>query len=98
MKRPVVLHPEARSEIGSAALWYEDRSAGLGSDFMRLVETAFAQIERTPEQFPVVHAPIRRLLLRRFPLAIYFVEFEDVIRVLACIHVRRDPKRWLRRA
>jgi hypothetical protein len=52
MKHAFVLHPDARSEIGSAALWYEDRSSGLGSEFLRSVDAVFSQMQRNPQQFP----------------------------------------------
>ena len=97
MKHAFILHPDARSEIGSAALWYEDRSSGLGSDFLRSVDAVFAQVQRNPNQFPVVHGPIRRALLRRFPYAVFFVESDTAIRVIACTHVRQNPERWKRR-
>jgi plasmid stabilization system protein ParE len=94
MKHAFILHPEARSEIGSAALWYEDRSQGLGSDFLRSVDAVFAQIQRNPQQFAAVHGSIRRALLRRFPYAVLFVESDTAIRVIACSHVRQNPERW----
>jgi plasmid stabilization system protein ParE len=98
MIRPLVFHPEARQDVGNAAFWYEDKSAGLGSDFLRSMDAALAQIRRTPQVFPVVDGSIRRALLRRFPYAVYFVDCPDQIRVLACMHVRQNPDRWQRRA
>ena len=32
--------------------------------------------------------------VRRFPYAIYFVLDSDHISVIACIHTRRNPRRW----
>lgn len=96
--RRLVVGPKAYRDIGEAALWYGDRSPGLGDDFLRRVDVAFAQIERAPQRFPLVHESIRRALLRRFPYAIYFVAAEDgSIRVIGCVHMKRDPERWRRR-
>jgi plasmid stabilization system protein ParE len=97
MTRALILHPEAQQDVGNAAFWYEDKSAGLGSDFLRAVDAAVAQIRRTPLLFPVVEGPIRRALLRRFPYAVYFVDSGDEIRVLACSHARQNPERWQQR-
>ena len=47
-----------------------------------------------PERFPVVHAQCRRALLRRLPYGIYFVPTAELISVVACMHARRDPRRW----
>ena len=51
-----------------------------------------------PERFPVVHPQCRRALLRRFPYGVYFVSTRQLISVVACMHVRRDPRRWEERA
>ena len=51
-----------------------------------------------PERFPVVHLTCRRALLRRFPYAIYYVAAAESVSVVACMHARRDPRRWQERA
>jgi hypothetical protein len=33
-----IFHPEAHEEMIQSALFYEDKSAGLGSDFLNAVE------------------------------------------------------------
>jgi plasmid stabilization system protein ParE len=37
-------------------------------------------------------------LLRRFPYGIYYRIYPDSIVIVACMHGRRDPKRWQSRA
>lgn len=97
--RRLDIGPDAYRDIGTAALWYADRSAGLGHDFLRSVDVALAQIQRTPQIFPVVHGSIRRAILRRFPYAIYFaIAEDDGTRVIACMHMHRDSKHWRKRA
>jgi toxin ParE1/3/4 len=91
----LVVRPEAASEIAAAAEWYEARLAGLGSEFLRSVAATLAAIERAPEQYPVVHRDVvRRALLRRFPLGVFYVAEAERTTVLAVLHVRRDPARW----
>jgi plasmid stabilization system protein ParE len=58
---------------------------------LRAVDVAFAEIARMPERYPLVHREARRVLLRRFP---YFVATPDLISIVACMHARRDPRRW----
>ena len=65
----LVVHSAAEADIVQAALWYEQRGPGLGSEFLRAVDVVLAEIARTPERFPVVHHTCRRALLRRFPYA-----------------------------
>ena len=90
----LVVRPAAEADIVAAALWYESRATGLGADFLRAVDVALAEIQRMPERFPVVQVQCRRALLRRFPYGIYFVASAELISVVACMHARRDPRRW----
>lgn len=94
MSRAFVVRPQAESELDEAATWYSERSQGLGAEFVRVVDAAFAAIQRNPLQFPVVHREVRRAVLRRFPYAVLFTESELEIVVLSVFHSRRDPKRW----
>lgn len=92
-----VVRPAADADIAEAALWYEARSIGLGAEFLRAVDTCFEEIRRNPEHFPQIYKSSCRALLRRFPYAVYFVSTAGGIRVVACMHVKRDPRRWQRR-
>ena len=42
----------------------------------------------------MIYRDVRRMLLARFPYGVYFREFPEVIVIIACMHGRRDPKRW----
>jgi len=55
----LVVRPAAEADIRAAALWYESRSPGLGGEFLRAIDVAFAEIERMPGRFPVVHLQCR---------------------------------------
>jgi hypothetical protein len=58
------------------------------------VDTAVALIETAPEAFPVVRRNIRRILLRRFPYALYYRIVGDQAIVEACIHTKQHPGAW----
>ena len=94
MRSRFFVEPEAETELREAVDWYEARSQGLGSEFLRSVRAAFALIERNPEQFSRARDEIRRILVRRFPYAVYYVVDPDQISVIACVHTRRHPRRW----
>jgi plasmid stabilization system protein ParE len=94
MTRRLVLRPQAVAELDEAAAWYSARSRGLGAEFVRLVDEAFAAIERNPLKFPHIHGSLRRAVLRRFPYSIVFTATNEEIVVLSVFHSSRDPKRW----
>jgi toxin ParE1/3/4 len=100
----VDLHPEARAELRSAALWYEEQGEGLGTEFLTEVASALDQIGRAPESCPRWtglddRAPaIRRHALRRFPYVVAFERHQRRVLVLAIAHAKRRPLYWLTRA
>lgn len=53
------LRRAARREIAEAFRWYEERSPGLGYEFLRMVRATLARVARTPELYPIVADDIR---------------------------------------
>ena len=49
----VRLHPEARDELRAAALWYDERRAGLGGDLVAEVAATLDRIAAAPRSFPL---------------------------------------------
>ena len=72
MTLKVVFRRAARAEFDGAALWYEERQPGLGSQFVAEIDRAVDRAARSPERFPVRHADIRCITARRFPYSIFF--------------------------
>jgi plasmid stabilization system protein ParE len=95
--RRVLVRATARADIDEAFRWYESRSPGLGSEFVRAIDACVALIERYPESHAEVYRQTRRTLLRRFPYAVFYVIQSETIEIVACFHVRRDPRRWRER-
>ena len=93
----VRLHPEAEGEFRDAVIWYEHQRSGLGSEFILCIDEAVERVRRNPEAYPKVHESIRRIVVRRFPFALFYEISSADIRVLAIFHSRRDPSRWQRR-
>jgi toxin ParE1/3/4 len=44
-----------------------------------------------------MHKEVRRVLMKRFPYALFYLIQEESIVVVACFHAKRDPIDWLRR-
>jgi toxin ParE1/3/4 len=97
MSVAVVLNAEAEADLEEAALWYEDRSAGLGVRLVSRVHEALARIGENPDLYPEVHAGIRRAPVRRFPYGVFYRRREDRVEVVGVFHDRRNPSAWKRR-
>ncbi|HEY7301278.1 MAG TPA: type II toxin-antitoxin system RelE/ParE family toxin [Xanthobacteraceae bacterium] len=97
MNRGLIIEPEAEAEIEETSRWYDLQNPGLGSAFLRAVETALSTIQTNPLQYQIVYKQVRRAGLGRFPQGLMYVVSEREIIVLGCIHGRRDPRRWQKR-
>lgn len=93
MKRTVRFLPEALEDLSETQNWYASREPGLGQAFAEAIAAAVERIMQDPASFPCVYAEVRRLVVRRFPYAVYFREVGDEVLVLA-VHGRQAPRRW----
>ena len=89
-----IVRPAAAADIDEAFLWYEAQRPGLGHDFLAAADTLIDVIAEHPLRYPVIRRNTRRALLRRFPYAMFFRIYDEVIVVVACMHGRRNPRRW----
>ena len=89
-----IVRPAAAADIDEAFLWYEAQRSGLGHEFLASADTLIDAIAEHPLRYPVIRRNTRRALLRRFPYAMYFRVYDEVVVVVACMHGRRNPRRW----
>lgn len=71
MAAELVIAPEVEVDLEEAYAWYEERRPGLGEDFLGCVDATIHAIRRTPELHAKVYEEYRRVLLRRFPYAVF---------------------------
>lgn len=92
--KSAIFRPAAAADVEDAYLWYESQRIGLGEEFLAAVRMVVESIIAYPERFPVVHRNTRRALLRRFPYGLFYRIVDDQIVFVACMHGRRNPRRW----
>ena len=92
--KPPIVRPAASADVEDAYRWYEAQQTGLGEEFLAAADAAIKSVVANPLQFPVIHRQTRRALFRRFPYGLYYRIVSDQIIVVACMHGRRDPRRW----
>jgi plasmid stabilization system protein ParE len=88
----VIVRPLAKRDIRDARRWYQKISPLLGDDFLDALDQAVAVAKERPLAFQIVHRTFRRVLLRRFPYALFYHATEDRIVLVAVLHQARDPE------
>ena len=68
----VTIRPKASADLRRAHDWYEERSPGLGDEFLADHAEALLRLEADPERFPLYFHGFRRVLTHRFPYKIFF--------------------------
>ena len=97
MSYRVRFRADAAADVRAAYHWYEAQRPGLGQEFEQALDADLALLREAPQAFPVVLRDVRRLLLRRFPYALYFRPTDEGISIVAVLHLRQHPRRWRRR-
>jgi plasmid stabilization system protein ParE len=92
--KPPIVRPAASADVEDAYRWYEAQQTGLGEEFLAAADAVMKSVVANPLQFPVIHRQTRRALFHRFPYGFYYRIVSDQIIVVACMHGRRDPRRW----
>lgn len=63
-------HPAVEDELREIQRYYEDRSPGLGAQFIDDFERQVLALAATPGRWMIVTGDTRRCLMRRFPYII----------------------------
>lgn len=89
--KPARFHPEAKSEMIDAAVWYETQQEDLGKRFLTCVQNAINKIEIHPELYPIVEGDAHRCLTKTFPFGVIFRIKPSIIAIVAsctCTDIR----------
>jgi plasmid stabilization system protein ParE len=97
IEREIIIRREAQLEVQEAFQYYQEKSEGLGFEFMRSLDATLQTIKRNPLAYQKIYKETRRVLLRKFPYAVFYIAEETRIVVIACFHQKRDEIDWLRR-
>ena len=92
MTREIIIRPAAERDIREARDWYRQIGPKFAEQFTSAVDQAVGLIAENPLAFQTLHRSVHRVLLRRFPYAIFFVTREPTVVVLAVLHQSRDPR------
>ena len=98
MTRQLIIRTEAEVDIAEATLWYQDKTLGLGDEFLAAVRDAVQHAVKNP----LLHRrlrrrpEVRRVLMERFPYRVFFILRADAVVVLCVLHGARHDREWKR--
>lgn len=96
MSLSILLRPEAEEDVAKIYQWYESQHAGLGDEFVGILQQKLEIAREHPEAFQIVYKNIRRIILAKFPYLVFYIPTETKVVVLAVLHAFRDPVHWPR--
>ncbi|MCW5553068.1 MAG: type II toxin-antitoxin system RelE/ParE family toxin [Verrucomicrobiae bacterium] len=94
MSFQLIVRPEAEGDLAEAFDWYDERRAGLGTEFLAEVDAALEKAIENPLRFAALYHHVRRALVRRFPYKIFFYIEANRVVVIGVIHAKRHPRVW----
>ena len=99
MEYNLILDNDALNDIDEAASWYEKQQKDLGVEFLLKFEEAVEFLQKNPKIFAIVFSHFRRMLLNKFPYAIYYSvnEKKKEVEVVAVFHTSRSSEIWKKR-
>ena len=84
----------ARAEFREAIAFYNDHKAGLGFEFAAEVKKTIERIIQYPEAWSLISRRARRCRVNRFPFGIIYQVREDILLIVAVMHLQREPDSW----
>ena len=92
----VDVHPDVYAEMEHSRAWYEKRAEGLGTEFLVEVDGAIETVRESPMIWPFgdEDCGIRRYLVHRFPYGVVYRVCDQIVQIIAVMHLRRHPDYW----
>jgi plasmid stabilization system protein ParE len=84
----------AKIEFAEAIAFYNQESEGLGYRFAAEVRKALSRIVQYPHAWTPLSKRTRRCRTNGFPYGVIYQVRDDVILVIAVMHLHRNPESW----
>jgi len=91
-------HPHAEKELEEVQDYYDSIREELGDRFRAEIEMAISRILNFPNAWQPLSRVVRRCTLNTFLYGIVYRLKTDEIRILAVMHLHREPSYWVYRA
>jgi hypothetical protein len=84
----------AETEFFEAIGYYNGESEGLGYEFAAEVKRTIGRILEYPNAWTQLSKRTRRCRTNRFPYGVIYQVRDDMILIVAIMHLHRDPQSW----
>jgi len=93
----VIFLKNASLEFRDAVKYYNTERQGLGFEFANEVKASLTRIKQYPEIWIEIDTGIRKCIVKRFPYAILYTVDDDLVIIVAVMHMKRMPSYWKER-
>ena len=90
----IEFHPDIVKEIKFSYQWYQNKTDGLGQDYLSELESSFQTIREFPNTWPRFQKGFRRFLLSKFPFSVIYQSNQSTVFIVAVMHNSRKPGYW----
>lgn len=87
----------AEDELDEAVAYYNELTAGLGTQFAQEVREGLRRVVEFPNAWHPLGPRVRRYRLKRFPYGIVYAPLPSEIAVVAVMNLRKKPNSWKKR-
>lgn len=94
MKFTLEIKEEALNDISVAFHFYEEKRAGLGENFISVIDATFDKITENPLRYPLKYKKKRAAIVKKYPFIIIFDLVANMITIFAVFHTSRNPQRF----
>ena len=94
MNYAIRFRPEVVDDLAEASQWYDQRSPGLGAEFLAECQASFDRITAHPQSVAAGPRDVRSVRLHRFTYVVHYRMEQSTVVVLAVFFGGRDPDTW----
>ncbi len=96
MKFTIEYNPDFFNDIVAAVDWYNEKQAGLGDKFFKIIKQQTAKLSTSALHYAVKYDDIRCMGVNKFPYLIHYRvnEYTKTVKVEALFHTSRNPNIW----
>lgn len=84
----------AKEELAEAIVYYNNESEGLGYRFAVEVRKTLSRIVQYPHAWSPISKRTRRCRTGGFPYGVIYQVSEDMVLIVAVMHLHRRPNSW----